>query len=300
MFPEDTKMEFERLKRLAGLTESDTLGAELKKAELERTTENEESPDFNGLLSSSLKDSGGEGFSFLKSLRKKPIDEAGDEWYDEAAEDARWQYAVDHFDEYFAPDYIKTEKGANEIFPKLLQHMHDGMVDAKKETETLEDWVLNFQSGWESFEDELLGEAGGIHFNFEWDDGRDYEYSYNDELKLGPVYEKAYALNFAKWAQNHQDVIESMGFSPFPDIDPQQFVAQVTSKVSESETDLGSHIVSENIDKDKQTLYNKVMDISANSNILDNGIMVGYVIEQLGMPLTEKNIALIESIIYKK
>lgn len=291
-------MEFDRLKKLAGLTESGTLGAEMKKANVERTTENEEDPDFDGLLSSTLKDTGGDGFSFLKSL-KKPIDEAGDDYYDEAAEDARHQYAVDHFDEYFAPEYIATEKGADEIFPVLLQAMHDGMVDAKKETESLEDWILNFQAGWENFEDDLLGEAGGIHFNFEWDDGRDYEYSYTD-LKLGDQYEKAYALNFAKWAQSHPEVLEAKGFSPFPDISPEQFAAQATNKVTEGETDLGGHIVSENIDKDDQTLYNKVMDISVNSNILEKGILVGHVMEQLNIPFTDANISLIESIIYKK
>ena len=42
------------------------------------------------------------------------------------------------------------------------------------------------------------------------------------------------------------------------------------------------------------------MEVSAKSNILDKGIMVGYVMEQLNITKTEKNIALIESIIYKK
>lgn len=292
-------MEIDRLKKLAGLTESGSLGAEIKKAAVERTTENEEELDFQGLLSGSLKDTDGEGFTFLKSLQKKTIDEAGDDWHDEAADDARWQYAVDHFEEGFGSDYIKTEKGANEIFPQLLQHMHDGMVDAREETASLEDWILNFQAGWQGFEDDVLSELGGPNFTFEWDDGRDYEYSYM-ELKIAKDIEKAYALNFAKWAQANPNVIESMGFSPFPSISPEQFAQQATANVSEADNDIGSHIVTENIDKDDQTLYNKVMEISVNSNILEKGIMVGYVIEQLGMDFTEANITLIESIIYKK
>ena len=299
MHLEGNDMEFDRLKKLAGLTESDKLGAEMRRAEVERTTENEESPDFKGLLSSSLKNQEGDGFSFLRSLNKKPIDEAGDDYYDEAADDARWQYAVDHFDEYFGPDYIKTEKGGDDVFPKFLQFAHDSMVDPAKETETLEDWVMTFQVAWEGYEDEMLGEAGGIHFNFEWDDGRDYEYSYNDELKLDTKYEKDYALAFAKWAPMHQDIITKMGFSPFPEISPNDFLNKVTTK-TESTVDLGQHIVSENIDKVDQTLYNNVMEVSAKSNILDKGIMVGYVMEQLNITKTEKNIALIESIIYKK
>lgn len=290
-------MEIDRLKKLAGLNESNTLGAELKKASVERTTENEGKPKYKGLLSSSLKDTD-EGFGFLKSLSKKPIEEAGDD-YDDGHDDAREQYAVEHFDEYFAPEYIATEKGGNEIFPQLLQHMHDGMVDAQAETASLEDWILNFQAGWQGFEDDLLGEAGGVNFNFEWNDGRDYEYNYT-ELGLGKEYEKAYALNFAKWAAAHPDVIQSMGFSPFPEITPEQFAAKATAKVNESGTDLGSHIVNEDIEKITQKMYNQIMETAVNSNILDNGIMVGYVMEKLSIPMTQKNIALVESVIYKK
>src|SRR3546814_15076526 len=111
-------------------------------------TENEEEPDFKGLLYGSLKDTNGDGFTFLKSLQKKPIDEAGDDWHDGDADDARWQYAIDHFDEYFDPAYIKTDKGADEVFPILLQAMHDGMVDRSEERRVGKECVSTCRYRW--------------------------------------------------------------------------------------------------------------------------------------------------------
>lgn len=291
-------MDFDRLKKMSGLTESDNLSAELQRAKVERTVETDDKPKFAGLLSASVDDNN-DGFSFLKSL-KKPIDEAGDDEINQAAEDRRWHKAKEAFEDDFNIGYVETEEGANEIFGGFfLQHIHDGMVDAAEETNTLEKWALAVASAWEDFRDAVLSDRGGNSYWSE-DGGRDHEYDYFD-MKIDRDFQKYYSKEFAKWASSHQDVLTSKGFSEFPDANPVDFSKMVASHLDESIVEAEScEDDHKDIETINESLYNQIQSINANSNILDQGIMVGYVMEQLNISKTPKNIALVESVIYKK
>jgi hypothetical protein len=287
-------MEINRLKKLAGLNESESLGSEIKKAEVELTAEKKEPLSFKGLLSGETPEA--EGFGFLKSLKKKePIEEANP--YDS---DPNWDQALaaahDYYDEAFGYEFIKTEAGQNEIFPQFLSIMNDMTYDPKAETATLEDWVLVFESAWEGYCEQVLTDYGTV-YNHDGEGQADHDIEFRS-LKLEPAYKKLFAEEFTKWAAKNQNSISQAGFSSFPEIGSGEFASKVTSQIQESaETTDDSE---EDIEEITEDLYNEINDIHEKSGLDDSGIAVGYVMETLGIARTVKNIALVESVIYKK
>lgn len=288
-------MDIDRLKKMAGLTESDTLGAEIKKAEVERKAENQEKPSFKGLLSGDHGES--DGFSFLKSLKKKPIEEA-DPYGDNPKWDRAWEAAHDYYDEQFGFEYVKTEEGQKDIFNDFLKYMRDVVVDPKMESEGLRDWVDLFNAAWETYCDKVLGEAG-TEFYYD-EDGMGEETVEFSQLKLEPAYKKLFADEFAKWAAKNQDALTQDGFSQFPEVGSGEFASLVSPTIKESVDLENDDTAPEDIEELDEVLYNEIMETNANSNIQDAGIRVGYVMETLKIGQTEKNIALVESIILKK
>lgn len=290
-------MEIDRIKKLAGLNESDSLSAEIKRAEVERTTDTQEKPKFKGLLSGEH-DENSEGFSFLKSLRKGPVEEAGNDPY---ADDSVWERGVEaaheHYDDAFGFDYIKTEAGQDDTFPEILSFMKDSMVDPEEETRTVQDWADAFQGAWDTFSDKILDDAG---IEFYYEEGNKEEYYHYTDLKLDGNYKRLYADEFAKWARAHQNQITSEGFSMFPEIGSGEFANMVAPKLKESAEPEKSDDDQEDIEDLNEDLYNEIIAASKSSNIKDKGITVGYVMEKLNITKTEKNIALVESVILKK
>lgn len=288
-------MEIDRLKKLAGLNESDTLSAEIKKAEVERKAEKQEKPSFKGLLSGEHNEDSA-GFSFLKSLKKKePIEEANP-YDDNPKYDRAVEAAHDYYDEAFGFEYVKTEEGQKEIFNELLQYMRDVVVDPKRESEGVQDWVDLFNSAWETYCDKVLGEAG-LEYYYDEDGMGEETVDYSD-LKLEPAYKKLFADEFAKWAVKNQDAINQDGFSDFPEVGSGEFASRVTSNINESvETESE---IQEDIEEINEDLYNKIIDTRANCGLEDNGLAVGFVMENLSIARTRKNIALVESVILKK
>lgn len=208
-------MDIERLRKMAGLNESDTLGPELTKAKVERDSDGQQSPSFKGLLSQ--KSEGNKDFSFLKSLRNKPVEEAT---YGEERSEQNYLAAQEYYDDAFGLDYIKSEKGQDEICQELLSYMKNSYNSPSTEIQSIQDWVDAFETAWEQYEDAVLNEFG-VDFTIE-DGGFDDVYEYT-ELKLSQYYKKYFANEFAKWAQTHEKILTDEGFPTFPEIGAAQF-----------------------------------------------------------------------------
>lgn len=228
-------MDIERLKKIAGLTESESLESEMKRAEVERATESEKAPSFKGLLSEPTQKS--TDFDFLKSIRRREkVEEAGydpEKPYDDRADaedrhESNYIQAQEYFDEAFGLDHIKTDEGRSEISKQLLGYMGDYMNDPKAELVTVQDWADFFNSAWESYEDAVLSEHGTEYTHDEHDGHVDY-YEYK-ELKLADYYENYFASEFAKWAQANQQVLTDDGYPEFPEVAPAQFANLVKPK----------------------------------------------------------------------
>lgn len=208
-------MDIERLRKMSGLTESDGLGSELTKAKVERDSDGQKSPSFKGLLSQ--KSEGNKDFSFLKSLRNQPVEEAT---YGEEQDERKYIAAQEYYDDAFGLDYIKTEKGQDEICQELLTYMKNSYNSPATEIQSTQDWVDAYESAWEQYEDAVLNEHG---IEYVHDDGGTIDYYDYTELKLSKYYKKYFANEFAKWAQTHEKILTDEGFPMFPEIGAAQF-----------------------------------------------------------------------------
>ena len=273
------------LRKLAGLLESDSLGSEIKKAEVENHTEKAKAPNFKGLLTADNKSG---GFSFLKSISRKVVDEDADSDHERNYEEAHA-----YFDEAIGIDALKNPEGKDSICKELVGFIKDNYGDAVDQIQSVSDWVECFHSGWETYEDNQLEE-----FGVEWQHENGGEYFHYTGMKLSKYYEERFASAFASWAIDHAELLTQEGFPAFPQIIPAKFGQAVVG--SEPVTESVDEIIEEDIEKISNSLYSDIMKLEEGITFEEPAFRVGYIMEHLAIPMTYKNISLVEAVVKNK